>query len=67
MEDSAEEPQCIAWSTVKIPAGSWSTAGGTETSKMLLRAAGRAVQPWMAIFLAGGSCEFKSLVLQVGG
>ena len=67
MEDSAEEPQCIAWSTVKIPAGSWSTAGGTETSEMLLRAAGRAVQPWMAIFLAGGSCEFKSPVLQVRG
>ena len=73
MEDSAEEPQCIAWSTVKIPAGrrmnqqQWSTAGGTETSEMLLRAAGRAVQPWMAIFLAGGSCEFKSPVLQVRG
>ena len=43
IENSTEEPQCIAWSTVKIPAGSWSTAGGTETSEMLLRAAEEAV------------------------
>ena len=39
MEDSAEEPQCIAWSTVEIPAGrrmnqqKWSTAGGTAGSR----------------------------------
>ena len=42
-------------------------AGSTETSEMLLRATERAVQSWMAIFLAGGSCEFKSPALQVWG
>ena len=37
-------------------------------SKLDATASGRrSCQPWLVILLAGGSCESKSLVLQVGG
>ena len=72
MEESADEPATYNVvngdnSSWQAEEPSWSTAGNTQASQMPLRAVEEAVQPWLVILLAGGSCESKSLVLQVGG